>query len=111
MNPSKWNKEQKVFCQFVIHSVLKNLQKKEPKIVKIDSNVIHFIIYDIQKKLKPNSKDWQIPFGWFIHGLYSPLIDDMLVEMKVMDKKYHQLDGEEPFKREFSDIVYVKGED
>jgi hypothetical protein len=73
----------------MVLAALKESASEHGKTIKyIDSNLFHFIIYDVCKK----DPDIELTRGWYLHGPYIPAVDDVLVEMG-MDPKYHQLNG------------------
>lgn len=100
----KKEKECRLLLTYFINQFIKLLTKKKPKIKSVDSNILHFMIYKLVQKDSKLKK--LIPFGWFIHGPYCYIIDDLLIEKFGMDQKYHQLEGTSPFNREFSDPEY-----
>lgn len=80
---------EEMLIKSMIHTIMETLKKQHPKLKKVDSNLFHFIIYRVAKK-----DNLEISSGWFKHGPYCPVVDDVLVEMG-MDKAQHQMYGDE----------------
>jgi hypothetical protein len=84
-------KEEVELAKALVAAVFKEVESRAPKgetIKCMDSNMFHFIIYAVAEAKKLN-----LSRGWYIHGPYVPAVDDALVEMGVMDLKYHQTRG------------------
>jgi hypothetical protein len=79
--------EEHITAKWFIYLIWKSLKKNHPKLIAVESNLIHFIIHDLQAK-HPEIK---LTHGWFVWGPYYPAIDDVLVEEGFMDVKYHQM--------------------
>ena len=62
---------------------------REGKLIK-DSNIYHFVAYELNKKL-----NLQMACGWYKHGPYVLAVDDALIALKMMKKDQHQLYGKE----------------
>lgn len=102
------NKEKyKLLLIHMVGQVMNGLVEKDVK--RIDSNYFHFVIFNTLQKFPDLKKN--IPCGWFYHGPYVFWLDDLLVEHFKMDKKYHQLKGEPPFKYEFSNTKHKEKKD
>lgn len=102
----KHEKEITPILRGLINRIYAEFAKQKPRIKSFDSNIIHFMIHKIVKEDKKLSK--KIPYGWFIHGPYCYLIDDILIKYYGMDKKYHQLSGKDPFRTEFGSTILFK---
>lgn len=89
MKKMKFSKKERDIVKGIIILIHKQLKKQHPKLTKVDSNLFHFIVYDVAEKCK-----LPITRGWFINGKYCPVVDDILIEMG-MDKSQHQLYGDE----------------
>lgn len=85
-----FSKKEKVIAKGIIVLVIRQLKREHPKLIKVDSNLLHFIVYDVAKKL-----GLPISRGWFKNGKYCPVVDDILIKMGIMDKSQHQLYGDE----------------
>lgn len=85
--------EEKEVAKVLILLTCKALTKVygKKKIKLIESNMFHFIIYQV---IKENSAV-KLTNGWYIHGPYIPAVDDALIEMGMMESKYHQITGSE----------------
>ena len=104
-----WKPSEEPSRQLIRYMITKIFVEQQKQGVKsIDSNIFHFIIYDVAQKV-PGMNDL-IPFGWYVHGPYSPWVDDVLVQDFGLELKYHQFKGEEPYCREFSETTYYEGE-
>ncbi len=90
MKKLKFSKKEYNIAGYLVVNICKSLKKKHPKLIKVDSNLFHFIIYDVAKKCKLS-----ISRGWFKHGGYCPVVDDVLIDFKMMDKSQHQMYGNE----------------
>ena len=98
---------EKKYKKILIHIVDSIMNKLATRDVKnIDGNYFHFTVYNVIQKIPDFKKN--IPAGWYVHGPYIPWLDDVLVENFKMDKKYHQLKGEEPYMTEFCKTKYLK---
>jgi hypothetical protein len=75
---------------YLINYICKVLTEQHPKLKKIDSNLFHFVIYEVAEK-----QNLKITRGWFKNGPYCPKVDDILVKRGMMDKSQHQIDGKE----------------
>lgn len=90
MKKIKFSKKELALTKSVIIQIYKHLKKAHPKLIRVDSNLFHFIVYKVAEKCK-----LPITRGWFKHGPYCPVVDDVLIEMNVMDKSQHQMYGNE----------------
>lgn len=107
MKESKAVHREKALIRILLYDyILPTIRKRG--VQTIDSNVIHFMLHRIVDAHPPkeNLSCKKLSCGWFYHGIYFPLLDDILVEDGLMDKKYHQLKGEEPFCHEWSKTIY-----
>ena len=82
-------KEEVEIAKMLVLHTINLLHKKYKRPMKsFDSNLMHFIIYEVSKEM-----DIKLTSGWYIHGPYVPAVDDALVELGMMDPKYHQWTG------------------
>ena len=89
MKKIKFSKKEKDVVKYIIANIFKYLNKAHPKLIQVDSNLFHYIVYDVAEKCK-----LPITRGWFKNGPYCPVVDDILIEIG-MDKTQHQLYGNE----------------
>jgi hypothetical protein len=82
------NPEEYKTAEYLIYCIIKEIRKQHPKLKSVESNLFHFIIHDIQKKLP---KEIKLAHGWYYWGPYYPVVDDVLVDNGAMDAKYHQM--------------------
>ena len=87
----EWN-----LVKWLIIHIHKQLDKEHPKLKRIDSNLIHFIVHEIAEKCK-----LPITRGWFKHGPYYVTVDDVLIKDFGMDKSQHQIYGNEKIMEKF----------
>lgn len=83
-------KEEYNLVKCMVLTIYKFLKKEHPKLIRVDSNLFHFIVYEVAKKMK-----LPIARGWFKHGPYIQILDDVLIDLGWMDKSQHQLHGDE----------------
>lgn len=89
-NYIKAPKEEIELCRIIADRIIQVMKKYHPGLKRFDSNVVHFIAYRFITDNK-----WPISTGWFKHGPYVLAMDDALIEMGIMDKSQHQLNGNE----------------
>lgn len=75
-------------ARVLIIAIYKRIKEEHPKLRAIDSNIFHWLIFEINKKCKLG-----LSYSYFHHGAYVQAVDDALVEMNLMDKKCHQFNG------------------
>lgn len=90
MKKIKWTANQKKTAKGLLYAIMLQIKKSRPHAKKIDSNIIHFIAYRIIKKF-----NLDLPTGWYINGPYVLIIDDLLIELKLMKPEQHQFYGDE----------------
>ena len=93
----------KMLLRYMVNVVWQNLQKQGVK--SIDSNFIHFVLYNAIKDDKKMKKF--ITVSWYYHGPYIWLLDDVLIETFGMDPKYHQMTGDEECKFDFVETKFI----
>lgn len=85
----RFSKKDYALAKGIVLKIASELKKQHPKLIRVDSNLIHFMAYDVIEKCKlPISR------GWFKWGKYVPVVDDVLVDLG-MDKSQHQMYGNE----------------
>lgn len=89
MKKLKFSKEEYSLAKYIIILIHMFLIKAHPKLLKVDSNLFHIIVYEVSEKL-----NLPIARSWFKNGMYCPVVDDILIEMG-MDKSQHQMYGNE----------------
>jgi hypothetical protein len=82
--------DERELCKAMIITICKELINKHPKLKTVDSNLFHFIIYDVAEKL-----NLPIVRGWYLNGPYCLAVDDILINMGMMDASQHQIFGKE----------------
>jgi len=82
--------KEKALINHILNLIIKTLIEQHPKLQRVDSNLFHFIIYDIAEK-----NNLPITRGWFKNGQYIWKLDDILIEKGMMDKSQHQIHGNE----------------
>ena len=90
MKKLKFTKKEYTLVKYIVLTLIAQLKKNHPKLIKFDSNVIHFMVYDVAEKEK-----LPITRGWYVHGPYVPIVDDILVDLGYMVKSEHQMYGNE----------------
>lgn len=90
MKKLKFTKKEYNLAKSLVMVIAKEIRKEHPKLIRADSNLFHFIIYNVIKKTK-----LKITNGWFKNGPYVPVVDDILIDLKWMDKSQHQMYGDE----------------
>jgi len=90
MGKLKFSEKEYELAKHIVLSLLAQLKKNHPKLTKVDSNLIHFMAYEVIKKEKLT-----ISNGWFKNGPYVPVIDDILINLGIMDESQHQIRGDE----------------
>ncbi len=90
MKKIKFSKKEYKIAKFLVVRLVQEMRKKHPKLKALDSNIIHFMISNVTKKQKI-----KLSGGWFKHGPYFPVVDDVLIDLGWMKESEHQLYGDE----------------